>query len=107
MKLDLVERRTLYPVIIISFFVFLFLSLDLGMRIFFLSLIVYFFTLFSLCTYWANEWHPERKFIIGFLVSFLHTFIFMVGSLIGLVLSQITLKFFPPLIDYFREVFRF
>ena len=107
MEFDLVEKRTFYPVLIISFLVFLFLSFDLGMKIFLFSLVIYFFVLFFLCTYWANESHPERKFIIGFLVSFLHTFVFLVGGFLGLILAQITLKLSPLLVNYFRGILRF
>jgi cell shape-determining protein MreD len=104
MEFDFVERRTFRPAIIVSFLVFLFLPLELGIKIFLLSLTVYFFILFFLCTYWANEWHPERKFIIGFLVSLLHSFVFLLGGFIGLVFAQIVLKFLPPLLNYFRGI---
>jgi|YelNatPaOPRAMG01_1025707.scaffolds.fasta_scaffold05350_8 ABC-type Fe3+-siderophore transport system permease subunit len=107
MKLDHLEEKTLRFVIFISFFVFFFLPFELGMKIFFISLISYFLILFILCTYWAREWHPERKFIIGFLVSFLHTFIFLFSGVLGLVLAQIALKFFPFLVDYLREIWKF
>jgi len=107
MEFDLVERRTFRPVVIISFLVFLFLPLNLGMKIFMFSLIVYFLTLFILCTYWANEWHKDRKFIIGFLVSFLHTFVFLFAGAIGLILAQIALKLSPLLINYFKEIWIF
>jgi hypothetical protein len=107
MKFDLLERRTFYPVIVISFLVFLFLPFNLGMEILFFSLFVYFLVIFILCSYWANEWHPERKFVIGFLVSFLHSFVFLLGGFLGLVLAQIALKIFPLLIEYFRGIWRF
>jgi hypothetical protein len=107
MEFDLVERRTFRPVIFISFFVFLFLPFNLGMKIFLLSLVIYFLVLFALCTYWAKEWHPERRFIIGFMVSFLHTFVFLFGGAIGLILAQITLKLFPLLLNYFRGLWGF
>jgi hypothetical protein len=105
MQFDFVERRTFRPVIFISFLVFLFLPFNLGIKIFLLSLVIYFLVLFILCTYWAREWHPERKFIIGFMVSFLHTFVFLLGGAIGLILAQITLKLYPFLLDYLRGVF--
>jgi hypothetical protein len=107
MQFDFVERRTLRPVIVISFLVFLFLPFNLGIKIFLFSLVIYFLLLFILCTYWAREWHPERKFIIGFMVSFLHTFVFLLGGAIGLILAQITLKLFPLLLNYFRGIWRF
>jgi len=34
----------------------------------------FFFIFFILCSYWATDYHPERKFIIGFLVSLFYTF---------------------------------
>jgi hypothetical protein len=107
MEFDLVERRTFRPVIIISFLAFLFLPLELGMKILLFSLFFYFFILFFLCTYWANEYHPERKFIIGFLVSFFHTFVFLLAGFLGLILAQVALKFFPLLVEYFRGIWRF
>jgi hypothetical protein len=107
MALDLVERRTFRPVIAISFLVFLFLPINLGIKILLLSLVIYFFVLFILCAYWASEWHPERKFIIGFLISFLHSFIFLLGGFLGLILAQIALKFFPLLLNYFRGTLGF
>jgi hypothetical protein len=105
MEFDFVERKTFRLVIAISFLVFLFLPFNLGIKIFLLSLVIYFLVLFILCTYWAREYHPERKFIVGFLVSFLHTFVFLLGGFLGLILAKIALKFFPLLVDYFREVF--
>jgi hypothetical protein len=107
MQFDFVERRTFHPVIFISFLVFLFLPFNLGIKIFLLSLVIYFLVLFFLCTYWAKEYHPERMFIIGFLVSFLHTFVFLLGGTIGLILAQITLKLFPLLLNYFRGLWGF
>jgi hypothetical protein len=107
MEFDFVERRTFRPVIIISFLVFLFLPFGLGMKIFLFSLFLYFFILFILCTYWANEWHPERKFIIGFLVSFLHAFVFLLAGFLGLILAQVALKLFPFLLNYFRGILGF
>jgi hypothetical protein len=104
MKLDFLETKTLWLVAIFSFFVFLFLPFELGMKIFLSSLFLYFLTLFFLCTYWANDWHPERKFIIGFLVSFLHSFVFLFAGILGLALAQVTLKFFPLLVSYFRGI---
>jgi len=105
MEFDFVERKTLRLVIAISFLVFLFFPFNFGIKILLLSLVIYFLVLFILCTYWAREYHPERKFIVGFLVSFLHTFVFLLGGFLGLILAQIALKFFPLLVDYFREVF--
>ena len=107
MEFDLVERRTFRPVVVISFLVFLFLPLSLGMKIFLFSLIVYFLILFILCTYWANEWHKDRKFIIGFLVSFFHTFVFLLAGAIGLILAQLTLKLFPLLLNYLKGILMF
>jgi hypothetical protein len=104
MELDLVEKKTLFFATIISFFVFIFLPLEFAMKIFIVSLTVYSLVLFFLCTYWANEWHPERKFIIGLLVTIFHAFIFSASGLLGFILAQFTLKFSPFLIDYFREV---
>jgi len=107
MKFDLVEKRTFYPVLIISFLVFLFLPFELGMKIFLFSLAIYFFVLFFLCSYWAGEWHPERKFLIGFLVSFLHTFVFLFGGVFGLILAIFISKISPYLIEYLKGVFKF
>jgi hypothetical protein len=107
MEFDLVERRTFRPVIVISFLVFLFFPFNLGIKIFLLSLSIYFLVLFFLCTYWAREWYPKGKFIIGFLVSFLHTFVFLLAGFLGLILAQIALKLSPFLLNYFRGIWRF
>jgi len=102
MALDFLEAKTLRFVAFISFFVFLFLSFDLGMKIFLFSFVLYCLIVFFLCAYWANEWHPERKIIIGLLTSLLHAFIFLLGGMIGIALAQIALKIFPFLINYLR-----
>jgi hypothetical protein len=107
MELDLLERTTLRIVTIISFFVFFFLPLKLGMKILFSSLLIYFFVLFFLCSSWASDWHPERKFIIGFFIGAFHSFIFLLGGFIGLILAQIALKLYPFLLDYFRSIWVF
>jgi hypothetical protein len=107
MELDLLEDKTLRIVTPISFLVFLFLPLALGMKILLLSLTIYFLIIFILCTYWANEWHKERKFIIGFLVSLFHAFIFILGGSIGLALAQIALKLYPLLLDYIKGLLIF
>jgi len=103
MQFDFVEEKTFRYVVIVSFLVFLFLSINQGLKLLFIALIIYFLVLFFLCTYWANESHPEKKFIIGFLVSFFHAFVFLCGGFLGLVLAQITLKVYPLLLNYFRE----
>jgi hypothetical protein len=107
MKLDLLELNTFRYTTFISFLLFLFSPFNLAMKIFFLALLIYFLVIFSLCVYWAKEWHPDRRFIIGFLVSVFHTFIFLFSGLFSLALSQITLKFSPLLLNYFREILRF
>jgi len=106
MELDLVEKRILQFASILFFFIFLF-SFDLGMKILFSSAILFFLIFFNLCTYWANEWHPERKFIIGFLVSFLHTFLYVFSGFLGFFFSFLFLKFLPVLVDFFKGIFTF
>jgi len=76
MELDLVEKRILQIVPILFFLIFLF-SFDLGMKILFSSAILFFLIFFNLCAYWAGEWYPDKKFIIGFLASSLHTFLYI------------------------------
>lgn len=94
--LEQVERRTLILVIPISFLVFLFLPLDLGIKILLFSALVYFLIFFYLASSWGEPMHPERKFTIGFSVSFLHTFLFILGGVLGLGLA----KFFSYLGNY-------
>jgi hypothetical protein len=107
MKLDLVERRVLNLAIPIFLLLFFFLPRDLGMKILFFSTLIFFLILFFLCVYWAKEWHPERKFLIGFLVSILHTFVFLFAGIFGLILAIFVSKISPYLIDYFKEIFKF
>jgi len=58
------------------------------MKILLFSLFFYFLILFFLCTYWAKEYHPERRFIIGFLVSFFPHIRLSFGWSIGLALGS-------------------
>jgi hypothetical protein len=104
MSLDLLEKKTLQLVAIVSFLVFIFLPLGSGMKIFLLSMFSYFLIIFFLATYWSKETHPEIKFLIGFLVSVFHTFVFLFGGLLGLALAQLFLKIYPFLINYFRGI---
>jgi hypothetical protein len=107
MALDTVEKRILYFVPLSFFFIFLFFPLNLGMKILFSSAILFFLVLFSLCAYWTQEWYPERKLLVGFLVSLLHTFLYIFGGFLGFFFSFLVSKFFPFLINYFKEIFSF
>ncbi|MDI6591574.1 MAG: hypothetical protein QME61_01370 [Patescibacteria group bacterium] len=99
--LEEVERGTLILAIPISFLIFLFLPLNLGIKILIFSTLIYFLVLFYLASSWAEPMHPERKLKIGFLVSFLHTFLFIFGGVIGLGLAN----FFLFLWNYLKGSF--
>lgn len=105
MNLDLVERRILFSVFPISFLAFLFFPFHLVIKILYFSLFVFFLIFFTLTTLWAREAHPERKFIIGFLVTVFHTFIFFLSGVLGGALAFVVLKIFPDLLQYLRGIF--
>jgi len=107
MKLDLLEVNTFRYTAFISFFLFLFLPLELSMKIFLFGISVYFVVLFFLGTYWSQESHPELRFIIGFWVSTFHTFLFLLGGFFSFVLATIILKFFPFLSRFFSNLIQF
>jgi hypothetical protein len=68
---------------------------DLGIKILLTVSLLFFMIFFFFCTYWAGEWHPERKLIIGFLVSILYTFWVLAGGFFLLVLISFLVKYFP------------
>lgn len=107
MKLDFVEKHTLRITIIAFFFIFVFYSLEFAFKILILGMVLYFLILFSLCAYWAKEWHPERMYKIGFLVSVLHTFIFLLGGTIGLGLGGVWIQFWPIFSEVIKSLFAF
>jgi hypothetical protein len=107
MELDLVERKILNFGIPIFFLLFFFLPKDLGIKILFFSTLIFFLVFFFLCVYWTKEWHPERKFVIGFLVSFLHTFLFFLTGIFGLILAIFVSGISFYLVDYFKGIFKF
>jgi hypothetical protein len=84
---DSVEIGTFLLTFLSFSVLFYFLPTPLVLKILFISAAVFFVLLFSFCSYWAAEWHPERKFVIGFWVSFLHTFLFFLGSFLGFSLT--------------------
>lgn len=94
MELDLVEIRTLKTVFPVFFLIFLIFPFDLAMKLLLLSGLIYFLILFFLCVGWANETNPERKFVIGFLVSVFHTFFFLFGAILAVVFVLLISKFF-------------
>jgi hypothetical protein len=107
MELDLLERKILIFGIPIFFLIFFFFPSSFGMKILYSLSLIFFLILFSLCTYWTAEWHPEKKFIVGFLVSFFHTFVFFLAGIFGLVLAAFVSKIFPYLVNYLIEMFKF
>jgi hypothetical protein len=53
----------------------------------------FFFIFFILCSYWAVDYHPERKLTIGFLISLFYTFWLLVfQSTILILLSFLFAK---------------
>lgn len=105
MELDFVERRTLFWTFSIFFVLFLFLPFHLVIKIFFASAIFYFLVLFFLCIAWAGEAHPERKYIIGFLVSFFHTFVFVLGGVLAVALAKLLIFF--GFLNFLKNIFEF
>jgi len=59
----------------------------IGVKILLILTPFFFLVLFFLYSGWAQPKHPERRFIIGFLVSILGTFWFFLGGflLLGLI----------------------
>lgn len=69
---------------------------DIGIKILFAVTILFFLIFFSFCTYWAKEWHPERKFVIAFMVSSLYTFwVFTGGFFLLTFISFLVKSLFP------------
>ena len=59
--------------------------LDIGVIIVFSLAAVYFVVMFWLCRGWAKPKHPERRFLIGLMVSSLYTFWFIVIGMLILI----------------------
>lgn len=102
--LDLVEKKILNWGIPIFFLAFLFLPFPFKFPLLYFSSLVFFVILFFLCSYWANEYYPEKKFLIGFLVSILHSFLFFLAGSLGMVFSLILLKFFPLIFEFLKGI---
>jgi len=67
---------------------------DIGIKILLGGTSVFFLVFFFLCSSWAKPKHPERHFIIGFLVSLLCTFWFFLAGFLLLVFVNILYKYF-------------
>lgn len=107
MELDLVEKKIFYAVFPISFFVFLFLPFNLAIKILYFSIFLFFLIFFLLTSGWAEEFHPERKYQIAFLVTVFHTFFFFLSGILGGILAVFILKISPFLLEFFKEIFKF
>jgi len=59
---------------------------DIGEKILFLLIFIFFLALFLVCRSWAKPMHPERRTIIGALISILYTFWFLVGGFLFLMI---------------------
>lgn len=67
---------------------------DLGIKILLIASLIFFVIFFSLSSYWASEFHPERKYIIGFMVTILHFFWVFVAGFFFIVLLSFFFKLF-------------
>lgn len=104
MELDIVEKKILQIVCPISFLLFLFFP-RVGPFLFFISAAIFFVVFFIICSFWAGEKHPERKYIIGFLVSVAHLFIFLLGGFVGYLIAFLIHQIQP--IYYFQKLWKF
>jgi hypothetical protein len=107
MILDFLGARTLLWGTILFSLIFLFLPFQQRIKLLFFGTLLYFLIFFALCSYWAKEYYSDLKFVIGFLVSFAHTFFFFLSGTFGLAISSLLLKFSPFLLPYLREMFSF
>jgi len=74
----------------------------IGVKILLAGAFGFFLVFFMLCLYWAKEWHPERRAIIGFLVSTLYTFGFFLGGVLILVSVVLFLQYLFPIIKSWK-----
>jgi hypothetical protein len=51
--------------------------------------VIFFFLFFLVTSYWAEDFHPEKKYIIGFLLSVLFTFWFFVFGFLFLIVLNL------------------
>jgi hypothetical protein len=91
-NLDTVGNETLKW----TFWVFLFLSFFLSSKItiflLFLSYFIYCLILFLISFSWAKDPHPEKAKEIAFFVVFFHSFLFLLGGVLGILVSKGFLK---------------
>jgi len=78
--------------------------LNLGMTILLAGTFLFFLVFFILCSGWAKELHPERRAIIGFLVSILSTFLVFFGGLFVLGLILLFSKYLLPTIKIWKSL---
>ncbi len=62
---------------------------DIGIKILLTLTIFFFLIFFFLCRAWDTA-HPEKRTLIGFLVSFLYTFlVFLAGLLLLIIIALV------------------
>lgn len=66
---------------------------DLGIKILLIVSLPIFIIFFYFSTSWAEEFHPERKYIIGFMVTILHFFWIFVAGFFFVVFLSLLVKF--------------
>jgi len=64
-----------------------------------------FLLLFFLYSAWSQPKHPERHYIIGFLLSTLFTFLFFLGGFLLLVLINTFYKYIFPFFQSWKFLF--
>ena len=67
---------------------------DTGIKILLFLTPIFAFIFFRLCVHWSEGKHPERRTKIGFLVSALYTFLFILGGLGLFFLISLILKLY-------------
>jgi len=75
---------------------------DIGIKILLGGTSVFFLVFFILCSGWAKPKHPERHFIIGFLMGMFYTFWFLLGGVLILVLINLFSKYLFPFLKLWK-----
>jgi len=93
-----------------TFWVFVFLSFFISLKttifFLFLSYFIYSFLIFLISLSWAKEAHPEKSKEIAFFVVLFHSFLFLFGGILGILISKGLLKDLIFLgINQFSEIF--
>jgi hypothetical protein len=91
-NLDTVGNETLRWTFWIFLFLSFFLSLKITIFLLFLSYFIYSLVLFLILFSWTKEPHPEKAKEIAFFGVFFHSFLFLLGGVLGVLISKGLLK---------------